>query len=367
MWSSGPRRSSGAVVLALAAAVGGAAGCEKLGIGGGGVVQIAAGGDFTCALTKAGDVYCWGDDARALQRRDTSELPPPKRTAPERVASITGAAFIAVAPGYGCAVLKSGRLSCFSEEGLKSLEMPAIDGVARVSLAKMHGVIEKTDGTIANFVRPERGDATPTPIDGLAGAKRAFTGELHGCALMDKGTVKCWGARSTGATADGEAAEGNAPRTLKSLGGVRELAVGSGFNCAVGSYHQVSCWGSNAFGESGQRGVGLAGPPLAKPTRVPFVNGAVSVAAGVHHACAVLESGEVTCWGSDEFGQCAHVQPGAPIPGLKDVTALALGEYHTCALDKSGHVRCWGRNLRGSLGNGTTVDGAVPVEVNVPH
>ena len=254
------------------------------------------------------------------------------------------------------------------------MNLPPINGVACVSLARMHGVIEKTDGTAANFVRPGRGDATPTPIEGLTGAKRVLTGDLHGCALSDGGKVKCWGSPSTGAAADGEPGEGNVPRTLKSLANVRELSVGRGFNCALVDdapsdphSHSVYCWGSNAFGESGQPGVGLAGPPLGKPTRVPFVTGAVGVAAGVHHACAVLEGGSVTCWGDDEFGESGHVQHGVAIANLKDVASLAVGEYHTCALDESGHVKCWGHNIRGALGNGSTVDSAVPVDVKVPH
>jgi alpha-tubulin suppressor-like RCC1 family protein len=368
MRSSSPKRAEQKILgaLALAAAIG-AAGCDKLGLGDGGVVQIAAGGDLTCALTRGGDVYCWGDDARALQRRDTSDLPPASRTVPEKVASLSNAAFIDVAGAYGCAVLKTGQLRCFSEAGLKPLELPAIEGVVRVSLAKFHGVIEKSDGTAANFVRPGKGDPTPQPIVGLTGAKRVMTGDLHGCALVEGGRVKCWGAPTTGATADAEPGEGNAPRALQSLAHVEMLSVGSGLNCAVDSAHAVWCWGSNSFGQAGQQGVGLAGPPLGKPTRVPFVTGATSVDAGVYHACAVLEGGTVTCWGSDEFGQLGHVQSGVAVPNLKDVVAVTVGEYHACALDKSGHVKCWGRNLRGALGNGSTIDSAVPVEVKIPH
>ena len=147
------------------------------------------------------------------------------------------------------------------------MQLPPIDGVVRVSLANLHGVIEKSDGSAANFVRPDRGDATPQPIAGLTGAKRVLTGDLHGCALVDGGRVKCWGAPSTGAVADAEPGEGNAPRLLKSLVDIQVLSVGRGFNCAVDTGHSVWCWGGNAFGQTGQQGVGLAGPPSERRRR----------------------------------------------------------------------------------------------------
>jgi alpha-tubulin suppressor-like RCC1 family protein len=362
-------RTSHSARNALRAALGvvatlGIAGCDR---GGGDVVQIASGGDFSCALTRRGEVWCWGDDQRALGGRDLSQLPPPQRTTPRKVPQIVDAVSIDVAASWACAVRKGGQLACFWERDFKPIDVPGVEGAAHVSLAKLHGVVDKLDGTALTFVRPDQGDATAKPIAGLTGAKRVFTGDVHGCALMKDGTVKCWGSPTSGATADAEPAPGNTPRTLKSLRDVKVLSVGRGLNCAVDAAKTVRCWGDNSFGQTGQPGTGLGGAPLGKPTPVAAVTGAVDVDAGVYHACAVLEGGAVTCWGSDEYGQLGRVQAGVAVPGLQDVTQVALGEYHSCALDKAGRVKCWGRNPRGALGNGTVLESAAPVDVAMPR
>jgi len=52
-----------------------------------------------------------------------------------------------------------------------------------------------------------------------------------------------------------------------------------------------------------------------------------------------------------------------PVSGLTGVTAVAGGSAHSLALKSDGTVWAWGWNGYGQLGNGTTTDSSVPVQV----
>ena len=94
----------------------------------------------------------------------------------------------------------------------------------------------------------------------------------------------------------------------------------------------------------------------------------VQIAVGNRHSCALVESGHVWCWGWNQFGQLGdgtteNRSVPVQVTGLGRVTALALGEGHSCALRTTGRVFCWGENEAGQLGNGSTADSLSPVRV----
>ena len=80
------------------------------------------------------------------------------------------------------------------------------------------------------------------------------------------------------------------------------------------------------------------------------------------HTCAVLDTGQLRCWGDNGFGHLGQGNntsvgdsPGETTvavdlgPGRTAVAATA-GEYHTCAVLDTRQLRCWGRNGMGSWG-----------------
>ena len=59
----------------------------------------------------------------------------------------------------------------------------------------------------------------------------------------------------------------------------------------------------------------------------------VAVSAGSGHTCAIRTSGEITCWGANEYGQT-----DAPAGSFR---AISTGFDHTCAIRESGEIACW--------------------------
>lgn len=123
------------------------------------------------------------------------------------------------------------------------------------------------------------------------------------CAIVDQ-QLACWGSNSRGQIS-------LAPRS----GPWRSVCLGQDFGCASRSNLTVQCWGT---------------------LKAPVLTNADTVSCGQRHACALLITGGVACWGANDAGQ------RVPPPALGNVTELGLGDYHSCALITSGAITCWG-------------------------
>lgn len=99
------------------------------------------------------------------------------------------------------------------------------------------------------------------------------------------------------------------------------------------------------------------------------MSSAVQVAAGMHYSLARRSDGTVWGWGENERGQLAtgsftsHRVTVAPLPGLSGVVSVSAGMSHALALTNAGQVRSWGENSTGQLCDGTKVNRAAPVQV----
>ncbi len=192
------------------------------------------------------------------------------------------------------------------------------------------------------------------------------TGRNHSCALLVSGRVKCWGRNDKGQLGLGDTENrGDDPGELGAalphvaLGTnarVVSLSVGLDHNCAVLQDGSVRCWGYGAANqlESGEfeaRGdePGEMGDAI---PRVPLEGPAKSVVASGNSSCAFLQNGSVWCWGEGRQGQL-----GSPVFDaqpkkieLPDPIVDISIQRHTCALTSRGEVYCWGENRSGKLG-----------------
>jgi alpha-tubulin suppressor-like RCC1 family protein len=213
--------------------------------------------------------------------------------------------------------------------------------------------------------------AQSAPQRSVPGTQLAL-GSAHSCVLNQAGTVRCWGAltRPFGGVSF---VDSLVPITIRHLGRVITLAAGGGYTCALTSARGVKCWGSNMNGALGN-GTTMNS---AKPVDVTgLTSGVEAIAAGGSFSCALLDGGAVDCWGHNPFGQLGtgtEVDSSVPVGvhGLSEgVSAIAAGGQHACALMQTGAVECWGANYYGELGSGSTEpdESSLPVQVlNLPE
>jgi alpha-tubulin suppressor-like RCC1 family protein len=141
------------------------------------------------------------------------------------------------------------------------------------------------------------------------------------------------------------------------------VAAGGDTTCAIVEGGEVSCWGRN---DHRQLGPNASGPFSRTPVGVPGLTGVSGLAVGSAHVCAIAPNG-VYCWGGNASGQLGG-DPGAdnPTPTLapqvSGALSLSAGEAHTCARTAS-DVRCWGKNDLGQLGRSEPAQSGTPLLV----
>ena len=300
---------------------------------------ISSGAYHTCAILDDGSVSCWGDNHYGGQLGDgTTTL---SRNTPAKTSTLgTGRTAVAISSGgyHTCAILDDGSVSCWGGNDRKQLG----------------------DGTTTDR-------NTPTQTSSLGTGRTAVaisSGDYHTCAILDDGTVSCWGRNQRGQLGDGTTTNRNTPTQTSNLGAGRTaVAISSGnyHTCAILDDASVSCWGSNDYGQLGDVTTTSRYTP-AQTSSLGTNRGAVAISSGWGHTCALLDDTSVSCWGynaNGELGDGTNTNRDTPTQtsslGIgRTVIAISSGYFHTCAILDDGSVGCWGRNNDDQLGDGTT-------------
>lgn len=200
--------------------------------------------------------------------------------------------------------------------------------------------------------------------------KSVSTGEHHACALSAQGDVYCWGDGQFGQLGNGLPYTMTHPTKVPNLKATY-VAAGNRQTFAIRTDGTVVGWGANIDGELGIGGTAQADTPVALGT----ISGAVSVTAsgfcsvvGCNQTCTVGATGELWCWGGNQFGQLGNgTKTPATTPfdlGNLGVLYASAGADHTCAVTGSS-VLCWGDNMSGQLGDGTVNPELTPVAADI--
>lgn len=277
---------------------------------------------------------------------------------------------------HACAVFDDGNMKCWGD----SAELAPTTDVAVGSAGSDVDCVAHTNGTAscwgANFFGQlgngsQIDSATPVPVSGLASVVDISVGSGHACAVIADGSGYCWGHNGFGQIGDGtQTPRVTTPARVEGLTGAAKIYAGYVYSCAILDTGSVACWGRNDHGQLGNGNTANSTVPVA----VIGITDAVSLALTDHTACAVLADGTARCWGENDWGQLgnqATTDPDSDTPVTIDVlgdvviTDIALGYEHTCAALDDGTARCWGRADRGQLGDGTNMVTGYPKTVSL--
>jgi uncharacterized repeat protein (TIGR02059 family) len=243
-----------------------------------------------------------------------------------------------------------------------------------------------TNGALGNGAATN--SATPVDVTGLSDVVAISSGWYHTCARTSSGGVKCWGYGP--ALGDGTSLNRSTPVNVLTAGtdqsqniltGVVAITSGGRATCALMISGGVKCWGFNNTNQLGNGTTTNATWPVDVQTSAtdssPLV-GVTAVAAGfdegsdgASHACALMVTGGVKCWGHNKFGQLGDgtsTSRSTPVNvltsgtdqtqnPLSGITAISVGKHTTCAVTSTNSAKCWGvswQNVNSmTLGNGT--------------
>ena len=368
------------------------------GVRGGTAVDVGA--FHSCALLQDGTVSCWG----ANESGQLGDGTVTNASTPVTVAGISGAVAISGGGFHTCARFPDGTVQCWGRNnagqlgpavtGERSLTPMPVAGVAAtaVTAGGFHTCALPGDGTVLCWGQNDLGqlgngtvsptvnapNPTPASVSGITTAVAVAAGGWHTCALLQDGTVRCWGDNTWGELGDGAVIASNPPRDQQPVTPVPTPVTVSGITTAVaieaGIFHMcatlrdgaLQCWGRGEEGRLGNGSTANSSTPVAVSGITP-----AAVTPGAEHTCAILQDRTKRCWGDNNFGQLGNGSPdgvvstipSAPVTGITAATAASSGAEHTCALLQDGSLQCWGAGNFGRLGNGTITDAFTPVAV----
>ena len=199
-------------------------------------------------------------------------------------------------------------------------------------------------------------------------ATQISAGGYHTCAITPSGGVKCWGRNAEGQLGDNSTTQRLTPVDVAGLtAGVLNVTAGVYHTCAVTTAGGAKCWGAN---NNGQLGDNTTAPRLTPVTVSGLTSGVLRISAGADHTCAVTTAGGAKCWGANGDGQLGDNSTAqrlipVDVSGLSSGTAsISTGSAHTCVTTTTGGAKCWGANYHGMVGDNSTVQRLIPVDVS---
>lgn len=296
-------------------------------------IAVAAGDWHSCAIAATGTAYCWGADESGQLGDGLTHA---ATNLPVEVAGALNFKAITAAITHTCAITTAGDAYCWGRDDQGQLgagSMPSEDcggsPCSRVPVLVTGGhkfqqitahyratcalTVDGAEycwgggigGSGADPCTGGRADCTRTPI--AVAATQTFTAigmsDYLFCGLTPQGVIMCWGTDPWGMLGDGTRG-GSYATPVPAAGGAHwsSFVEGDGHMCALTASGDVECWGEDDAGEVGD---GSITEFQLLPVRVASNERFTKIFSGSRsrYTCGLTESLHMMCWGYGSFGQ----------------------------------------------------------------
>lgn len=331
------------------------------------ITQIAAYPSNGMALSSTGQIYIWGDNSNYQLGNNTTT----SSNVPINISSfgsLIGKTIVQVGSG-------------------KYNHIVALDSIGQVHVWGYNGAGQLGNNTLTTA-------QVPVNISSFGSLNGKFITRLSACfnhtiALDSTSGVHTWGYNSNGQLGNNTTNQSNIPITgntypsissnisTGSLGTVTIINVEAGANhCMVlDSAGRVHTWGNGGNGQLGNSSTTQVSIPSNVNVYGSLIGKTITAISSYNVHCLALDStGQVHAWGANSNGQLGNnttTQSTIPINistfgtlSGKTITAISTGDFHSVALDSTGAIHTWGYNGSGGLGNNTTTQSLVPINIS---
>ena len=194
------------------------------------------------------------------------------------------------------------------------------------------------------------------------------SGYSHSCTLLSDGEAMCWGNNDAGQLGTISLLNESSPASVRitpSASSIAQIVAGGNSTCALMDDGSVRCWGGNSKGELGD-GTTTSSWDASSSVILPTGRTAISIDMHYQNVCAILDDNSLFCWGSNNVGQLGQMTTGNSYDSVggristlpveidlgQGVASVAVGYNHTCAITLAEDLFCWGKNNWGQIGIG---------------
>ena len=240
------------------------------------MIDVAVAGDSTCAMSEAGEVYCWGPGAWIWMTDvdDLIDAQAPPRETPFRVPGLTDVRRIALGNSFACALDARGDVWCwgrnefgelgrgmFSKRSAQPERVASLHGVSAIT-ANHEDACALASGDVYCWGEGALGDHVETLCKDYLKNDRSCTPIPHRmpiptaaplvalsswCALDAHGATYCWGVGRRARPDDGHARPCPKcvapPRKLLGIPALSQITDSGSHVCGLTAGRELVCWG----------------------------------------------------------------------------------------------------------------------------